>query len=361
MRRSGQSRTGIVALSLVLALGLAACGDNDDDGGDAQPAPTTAPAPQGQPVVTIDMVDHAFQVSGPLVAGGTLRLNNKGTEFHMLGIGKFKPGKTMSDLTKALSEAGPPGGGGEGAPTTTEPTPRQQSTTSTTSSTRSGATTTTARGAGTTSTTAAAGDEEGEEDPTAEILEELGLPGAFMSPGESAEVTVPNLTPGSYALLCFIPTEGEGMPHFAKGMVNQLEVVAGSAPAPPTADATYKLAPNKAIEGPATLTPGRHTLRFDAVAGSEQLEPGLARLNAGTTITRLDAALSELFESEEPPAKGSAATIPGQIVFGGFDLGPVTSFYLTVDLKAGNYVLVAEDTDGDTTGTPTELLSLKVA
>jgi hypothetical protein len=355
----------MVALSLVLALGLAACGDDDDDGGDAQPTPTTAPAPQGQPVVSIDMVDHAFQVSGPLVAGGTLRLSNKGTEFHMIAIGKFKPGKTMSDLTKVLSEAGPPGGGGggEGGPTTTEAAPRQQpgtSTTSTTSSTRSGATTTTARG-GTTSTTAAAGDEEGEQDPTADILEEIGLPGAFMGPGESAEVTAPNLAPGSYALLCFIPTEGEGTPHFAKGMVNQLEVVAGPAPAPPTADATYKLAAGKAIEGPATLTPGRHTLRIDAEPGSEQLEPVLARLNAGATIARLDAAFEDLFEGEEPPPKGAAATVPGQVVFGGFDLGPVTSFYLTVDLKAGNYVLVAEDTDGDTTGTPKELLALRVA
>jgi len=358
MRRSGHSRAGMVALSVVLAFGLVACGDDDDDdGGDAQPAQTTSTALQGQPVVTIDMVDHAFQVSGPLVAGGTIRLSNKGTEFHMIGIGKFKPGKTMSDLERALSEAGPPGGE---APGTTAQTPGQ-TTTSTTSASRSGATTTTGRGSGTTSTTAAAGDEEERQDPTAEVLDEIGLPGAFMGPGESAEVTVPNLAPGSYALLCFIPTEGEGTPHFAKGMVNQLEVVAGPAPAPPTADATYKLAPGKAIEGPATLTPGRHTLRFDAEAGSEQLEPGLARLNPGTTFARLDAALQELYESEEPPAKGSAATIPGQIVFAGFDLGPVTTFYLTVDLTPGNYVLVAEDTDEDTPGPPKEMLNLRVA
>ena len=182
-----------------------------------------------------------------------------------------------------------------------------------------------------------------------------------MSPGESAEITVPNLTPGSYALLCFIPTEGEGTPHFAKGMLNQLEVVAGPAPAPPTADATYKLAPGKAIEGPATLTAGRHTLRFDAEAGSEDLEPGLVRLNAGTTLARLDAALTELFESEEEaPPENAAARIPGQIVFGGFDLGPVTTVYLTVDLKAGNYVLVAEDTDVETPGPPKETLTLTV-
>ena len=353
MRRWGRSRTGVVALSAVLAFGLVACGDDgDDDGGNAQPAPTTAPAPQGSALVTIDMVDHAFQVSGPLTAGGTIRLNNKGAEFHMVGMGKLKPGKTMADLQRALSEAGPPGGG---APSTTVQSPGQ----STTSTTRAATTTSTTRGSGATTTTAGGG--QAQQDPTAEILDEVGLPGAYMGPNESAEVTVPNLTPGTYALLCFIPTEGEGAPHFAKGMVNQLEVVAGPAPAPPTSDATYKLARGKAIEGPATLTPGRHPLRFDAEAGSEQLEPSLARLNTGATLARLETALEALFEGDTPPAKGAAARVPGQIVFGGFDLGPVTTFYLTVDLKAGNYVLVAEDTDVDTSGTPKELLNLRVA
>lgn len=354
MGGSGYSRTGVLALSAVLAFGLAACGDDGDDG--EQSARTTVAPQQGSPLVTIDMVDHAFQVSGPLTAGGTIRLVNKGAEFHMIAIGKFKPGKTMSDLQRVLSEAGPPGGGG-GSPTTTAGSPTTGQ--STTTTTRAATTTSTARASATTSTTATQGGEQ-EQDPTAEILDELGLPGAFMGPGESAEVTVPNLEPGTYALLCFIPTEGEGTPHIAKGMVNQLEVVAGPAPAPPTADATYKLAPGKAIEGPGTLTPGRHTLRFDVAAGSQQLEPGLARLNPGTTFERLDSALQGLFESEEPPAKGAAARIPGQVVFGGFDLGAVTTFYLTVELKAGNYVLVAEDTDESAPGPPKELINIRV-
>ncbi|MDQ3643564.1 MAG: hypothetical protein M3450_19375, partial [Actinomycetota bacterium] len=141
----------MVALSAVLAFGLVACGDDgDDDGGDAQPAPTTAPAPQGSPMVTIDMIDHAFQVSGPLTAGGTIRLSNKGTEFHMIGLGRFKPGKTMTDLQRVLNEAGPPGGG---APSTTVQSPGQ----STTSTTRAATTTSTTRGSGTTTTTAAGG------------------------------------------------------------------------------------------------------------------------------------------------------------------------------------------------------------
>jgi hypothetical protein len=345
----------MLALTTMLAFGLVACGDDGDDDAD-QSAQTTVAAPQGSPLVTINLIDHAFQVSGPLTAGGTLRLVNMGTEFHMLGIGKLKPGKTMADVQKALSESGPPGGGGEGAPSTTA---AAGGTGQSTTTAARGATTTTARGAATTSTTAAGGEEE--QDPTAEVVDEVGLPGAFMSPGESAEVTVPNLEPGTYALLCFIPTEGEGTPHFAKGMMSQLEVVAGPAPAPPTADATYKLSRGKAVEGPATLTPGKHTLKFEAAAGSQQLEPGLIRLNAGSTLERLDAAFVNLFESEEPPAKGAATQVPGQVVFGGFDLGSVTTFYLTVDVKPGNYYIVAEDTDGETSGTPKEIINIRVA
>lgn len=143
-----------------------------------------------------------------------------------------------------------------------------------------------------------------------------------MSPGESAEVTGANLQPGTYALMCFIPTEGDGAPHFTKGMVGQLEVVAGQAPAPPTADATYRLAPGRPVEGPATLTAGRRTLRFEAAAGSQQLEPGLGRLNPGTTFEQLDQAFVDLFESEEPPPEGAARNTPGLLVPPGRGAGP---------------------------------------
>lgn len=362
MRRSKWNRTMAMAVSALLAFGLAACGDDEDE--DASPTTTVQAAPQGSPTVSIDMLDYAFQVSGPLTAGGTLKLANKGSEFHMIGIAKFKPGKTLADLQTALREAGPPGGGG--GPSTTLGGATTTTARGATTTTARGATTTTARGATTSSpsTTAAGGAGGGgeeDEDPTAEIVDEVGLPGSFMSPGESAEVSAANLQPGSYALVCFIPTEGEGTPHFGKGMVGQLEVVAGPAPAPPTADATYKLAAGKAVEGPATLTAGRHVLKFEAAPGSEQLEPALARLNQGTTFAQLDAAFVELFESEEPPEKGSATKVPGQVVYGGFDLEGVTSFYLTVDLKPGNYVIMAEDTDEEDRPKPAkETISIKV-
>jgi len=129
----------------------------------------------------------------------------------------------------------------------------------------------------------------------------------------------------------------------------------------PTADATYKLAPGQAVEGPASLTPGKHTLRFDAAVGSEELEPGLVLLNPGTELPELGESLNQLFESEAPP-KGAAAQVPGQIVYGGFDLNSVTIFYLTVDLKPGNYYIVAEDADAeDAPQPPKEILNVKVA
>ncbi len=51
-----RSRTAIVALAAVSVLTLAACGDDGDDTASRTTTPTTA-APQGQPVVNIDMVD----------------------------------------------------------------------------------------------------------------------------------------------------------------------------------------------------------------------------------------------------------------------------------------------------------------
>lgn len=351
MGRGKLSRIAVGVLAAVMALGLAACGDDGDD--DEQSSQTTMPAttaaPQGLPVVSIDMVDHAFQVSGPLLAGGTLKIANRGAEFHMIGFARFKAGKTIADLQRVLSDAA----GSGGSTTTTVGSTTSTSRGATTTTTRA-STTTTARAGGTTSTTV-------EVDPTADIVEQLGLPGSFMGPGESVELTVPSLQPGTYALVCFLPTEGEGTPHFAKGMVGQLEVLPGAAPAPPTADATYKLTPGRAIEGPATLTAGRHTLKFEAATGSQQLEPAIARLNAGTSFERLETALDNIFESDTPPAKGAASRVPGQIVFGGFDLGDVTTFYLTVDFKVGNYVIVAEDTDVTSPGAPKELINVRVS
>lgn len=359
----------VLALVAVLTLGMAACGGGDDE--EAESTTTTAPAVQGADMVSIDMTDYAYNVSGPLTAGGMLKVSNSGKEFHMFFMGKFKPGRTLDQLRDALMQSmDMGGGGGEGGPTTTAAG----------GSGRSGATTTAADGdirqqTGGTSTTTASGGRSGattttageqEEDPMGQLLmeffeEEIGFPGSIMGPGQSVEITVPNLTPGTYALVCPIPTEGEGTPHFHKGMINQLEVVEGPTPPEPTADATYRIAEGQAIQGPATLTAGRHVLKIEAAPGSQQLEPGLAMLDSGTTIGEFDEAGDALFEGEEPPPRGAADRLPGELVWQGFDLGGVTSFYLTTDFKSGTYAMVGNDTDvEDAPSTPRESITIRV-
>ncbi len=355
MHRPNRRVATLMALAVVMTFGLAACGDDEDtDAG--QTTATTAPAPRGSDTVTIEMTDFAYTVSGPLNAGGTVRISNTGKEFHVLAMARFKPGKTLQDLQttlQQLAQQGGPGGGAGGGETTT-------------TTARGGTTTTSARG-GTTTTSAAGGGAAGgeeEQDPLAELFEgEPTLPSGFMSPGETVEVTVPNMQPGTYGLICFIPSEGDGAPHFVKGMVNQLEVVAGATPPQPTADVTYRLTAGQPVQGPATLTPGRHTLKFEASPGSEQLEPAIARLNQGATATQLDRALSRIFEREdEPPPPNAAGQVPGQILFAGLDLQTTSTFYLTSEFKAGNYVIVAEDTDPeDRPSPPREILNVRVA
>ncbi|HUQ62514.1 MAG TPA: hypothetical protein VM121_02020 [Acidimicrobiales bacterium] len=349
MRRKSSRWIVTLGLSVLVAMGLAACSDDKDE--KAESTDTTT-AVKGSPTIDITMADYSYTVSGPMTAGGTMKISNKGQEFHMMGVGKFKSGKTLADLQTALQNAGPPGGGGEGEETTTS---------------AARATTTSAAGPSTTSAQGREG-EEGEEggDPTAEVLDELGLPGNFMGPGQSADLTVPSLGAGTYALVCFIPTEGEGMPHFAKGMLNQFEIVEGTVPAP-TSSATYKVAPGKAIEGPATLTPGRHTLKFEAASGSENLEPGLAKLDPGTTWEQVDEAFIKIFgegESDEdapPPPKGAASQVPAKIVFGAFDLEAITTYYLATDFSAGDYIINAADTDVDDRPKPDkEVINIKV-
>ena len=58
-------------------------------------------------------------------------------------------------------------------------------------------------------------------------------------------------------------------------------------------------------------------------------------VRAETLASALDAAFTRAFDRDTPPAAGTATRLPGQVVYGGLDLGPVTTFYLTVDLKAG--------------------------
>ena len=336
MRRN---RSLALVLSMFLALGIAACGDDDDEeaGGTATSATEAGGEEEAADEVTIDYVEYGYSVSGALKAGGTLNISNKGKEFHMLGMGKLKPGKTLDDL-KAVLEAPPGGEEGEGGGDSAQEGDAAQ------------------EGGG--GPEAEGGQEEG--DPTADILEEVGAPGNFMGPGQSARITVPTLGAGTYALVCFLNVEGEETPHFARGMINELTVVEDKAEEP-AADATFTVEKGKAVQGPASVPAGRQVLKIQATGeGAGELEPTLVKLASGTTLEQFSAA-TQAFD-EGPLPKGAASKVPGDIVFGAFDFEDATTIYLEVDLeKGGNYYLASDDTDDeDDPAIPVEMIKLNV-
>lgn len=308
-------------LVLLLTASLAACGDDDDDGTSADDTTeettdeTSEGEGEGKDEVTVTMSDYAFAAGGALNEGGQLRLVNDGDEVHMVAIGKLKDGATLDDVRGALESADP----------------------------------------------------EAEEDPTMEFLEsepEIGWPGGFVTPGNEVTLSAANLTAGNYVLLCFIPTEGDGAPHFAKGMLGELEVVDGSAEAP-EADVTYEVTAGEPLDGPDTLEAGEHTIEITASGGGAH-EPQLVKAaSADQSIDEINELINEKFgayETEEGPSKGLGKELGEVVLFAGFDLGELESVTFTYDFEPGTYYLAAPDTDAeDSEGkVPKELVKITV-
>lgn len=112
----------------------------------------------------IRLVEYGFDAAHPLSAGRhVIDVRNDGKQSHELELARLQPGKTVADLEAwAQKMAGPP-------------------------------------------------------------------PASFLggvspiAPGRSNEL-VANLSPGHYALLCFIPDAKDGKPHFAHGMAEEITV-----------------------------------------------------------------------------------------------------------------------------------------
>jgi len=125
-------------------------------------SPTPAPEPTGDAVITL--ADYSFAVSGPLTAGKhTFKLVNKGPQPHEVELVRLAPGKTLKDFMGAITKMdGPPPGNA------------------------------------------------------------LGGVAGFM-PGTASYFTA-DLTPGNYALICFILDAKDGKPHFDHGMTKEFTV-----------------------------------------------------------------------------------------------------------------------------------------
>ena len=233
---------------------------------------TTRPVAQ---VITIHAKDFAFEMPKTIKSSSpiTFRLVNDGKFLHHATIVKLDKGKTMKDVAEALKKQGPPPA----------------------------------------------------------WMTSVGGPNPAL-PGGAVEATL-TLEPATYAVLCFINSPGEPMPHMAKGMVGSFVVESdGMAPmqaGAPVGDITIRASDYKfALSKP--LTAGRHAISFvnDATQDHEvvvvELAPGKTAQDVSNWI-------------EKDMMKGPP---PGKPIGGMAGLAKGRSGIFPIELKPGNYALL---------------------
>jgi hypothetical protein len=233
----------------------------------AEPRRAIAAPSKKARVVSVTGEDFKFDAPDVIPAGLTeFRFVNKGPSLHHMAILKLTGGKTVDDLRAALAEPGP-------APA---------------------------------------------------WIKEMGGPNA-PDPGVVSNATL-TLTPGNYALICFVDLGGP--PHFAKGMVRALRVVPSNEVTPrPKADVTVTLLDyNFRLSSP--IRAGTRTLRVQNVARQHH-ELELVRLAPGKNLGDLMAWFGKM---EGPP--------PGKALGGVAGMGSGVSQYFSADFAPGNYALI---------------------
>ena len=246
------------------------------------------------PAAEIQLTNYAYSITGSPTVGGTIRVRNTGDELHMIGLAKLKGGKTISDLRDALTADGEAAIGG--------------------------------------------------------IADEAPLPlGGLFAPGVTVDLTIPDVAAGDYAMICFLPTEGTGKPHYVNGMINEL-LVASSAGAAPKADATYKVEA-AALSGPDKLKAGYQSLAIDVGDGAGGLELGVAKLPDGKSFKDVfddvNGRFDTIFGAESGPPKGAGLEIAKTLQFQLHDFNDVKHLDIGFTFAKGRYAIVVVDTDTD--------------
>jgi hypothetical protein len=258
---------------MMMAVALTACRSKDQNAAPPDStavAPSAAATPAVPNVVVVHAKNYAFDAPDQVPAGmTTFRLLNDGPGIHHMEIVRIDSGKTLGDLQKALQQPGPP--------------------------------------------------------PAWAVF--VGGPNA-PAPKSEANATL-DLTPGQYALLCFVDVP-EGVPHFAKGMSRALTVTPStSAPAAaPTPDVTVTLSDYKFdLSGP--IASGKQTFVVRTGAGQPH-ELELIQLASGKTAKDMLDWIGNNMKGPPPgrPIGGAAPAVPG------------TAVYFTADLTPGKYMLV---------------------
>lgn len=238
----------------------------------AHGAPTKGTASR---TLTIVAKDFSYEAPETVQAGITeIRLKNAGPELHHVQLIRLEQGKTFADLGAAMQSHGPPPA----------------------------------------------------------WAKDVGGPNTPVPGGES--VATVDLTPGNYAIVCFIPSPQDGQPHVAKGMAKPLTVVAGPATARPVANAAAK-APaitmtllDYGFQTSKPITAGTHTIRVKNAAAQSH-EVFFAQLAPGKTAMDL---IQWIEKPQGPP--------PGKPMGGTTGMQKDGWNDVTVTFEPGEYALI---------------------
>lgn len=146
--------------------------------------------------------------------------------------------------------------------------------------------------------------------------------------GEQTQVVI-SLTEGQYVLVCSAAGE-DGVPHFAKGMLKPITVVARTNPAvvsEPKSDVSVVMR-DFAFDIPSEIKAGPRVWQFTN-QGQQMHEMSIVKLAPGKTLEDV-LAFAQTFEGEPPGEEMTniRTTSPGQ------------RLWVNFDLAAGDYVMI---------------------
>ena len=216
-------------------------------------APGDDPKAAKANVVTVTATDFAFQAPDTIAAGRTtIRLLNKGPEFHHVWLIRLEQGKTLKDLMEATKDHGP----------------------------------------------------------LPKWAVDVGGPNTPMPGGETSATL--DLEAGKYVMVCVIPSMKDGQPHFMKGMVKEVTVAkrggvvqAGKTVAPATDvvmtldDYDFRLS--------SPITSATKSIRFVNVA-EQSHEAVIVKLSPGATVQEF---LQAMEKPQGPPPGALIGGITG--------------------------------------------------
>ncbi|MFM8321929.1 MAG: hypothetical protein ACKOC5_13530 [Chloroflexota bacterium] len=186
------------------------------------------------------------------------------------------------------------------------------------------------------------------EGPALALVEAVGGVGPIV-PGGLGQVAI-NLPEGEYVVICFIPSPGDNIPHFAKGMVQRITVSAaqGTAAAEPQADLSITMR-DYGFDIPTSLSSGPLAVKVTN-EGPEWHELNIYRLAEGKTMADVVAFQSGTAEPGTPPPFIPVGGING--------LSPNLYGYMLLNLEPGNYVAICNIPSAQNQGKPHFMLGM---